>query len=356
MAKMIAVTSGKGGAGKTGVSVNLAIYLAGKGYRTCLFDADLGLANINILLNLTPEYNLSDVLLNKTALDQILIRNVYGIDIIPGSSGIEEMADLSPERLQSLMTVFAGLDQYDYIIFDTSAGTSKNVMSLCMASEEIVIVIVPEPASLTDAYALIKILAVNGYAGTPKVVVNQSKTPDSALKVFQKFTQTIHKCLPVSPVYIGHIPKDPHVVDAATRHKPVLVLHPDCKASKHIRLAGDDFIAHTESTPSTNNLKTFLQRYLQVLNRPLALPDREKETATLFPEDDVKRLLTTLVDTMKGISQELQAIRIVAEHMTKGQTGNNNSIFPPAPPSSTNDPFKSITIDFEAYKKQQKKP
>lgn len=418
MAKMIAITSGKGGVGKTGISVNMAIHLAEKGYRTCLFDADLGLANINILLNLYPKYNLSDVLLNKTALDHILIRNVYGIDIIPGSSGIEEMADLSRERLQSLMTVFSQLDHYDYMIFDTSAGTSKSVISLCMASEEIVVVIVPEPTSLTDAYALLKILAGNGYAGVPKVLVNQSKNSDSAKKIFEKFAQTVHKYLSLSLAYIGHIPKDPHVVDAVTRQKPVLALHPDCKASKHIRLTSDDFITGSQGAPSPGNLDAFLRRYLKVLKQPLTLSGRSKEASTRHidaqedvdeirrkdnapssikktdafsekenekpvepplhapessqspgsgdapplstppPEADVKNLLASLVDTMNGISQELQAIRMVAELMAKGRNKSDNSMSPSSPPASPPSAIatpKSIPLDFQAYKERQKR-
>ena len=140
MARVITVTSGKGGVGKTNISANLALCLARQGFRTCLFDADLGLANINILLGLYPEYDLGDVILNEKTVDDIIIKDFKGIDIIPGSSGVDKMADLGPEKLDYLIKSFSELDgEYDFFIFDTSAGVSKNVVSFCMTSSEVIL-------------------------------------------------------------------------------------------------------------------------------------------------------------------------------------------------------------------------
>jgi flagellar biosynthesis protein FlhG len=132
MARIITVTSGKGGVGKTNISANLALHLAELGYNTCLFDADLGLANINILLKIYPEHNLKDVILYQKDIKEILIENYEGIDIIPGSSGVEEMANLTPDQIVKLIKQFSKLDAYDYFIIDTAAGISKDVISFAL--------------------------------------------------------------------------------------------------------------------------------------------------------------------------------------------------------------------------------
>ena len=134
MARTITVTSGKGGVGKTNLSTNLSLHLAALGHRTCVFDADLGLANINILLGLYPEHTLEDVILNEQPLSSIIIRNHLGIDIIPGSSGVEKIANIDSEHVDALIKSFSLLEDYDFLLFDTSAGVSKNVVSFCLSS------------------------------------------------------------------------------------------------------------------------------------------------------------------------------------------------------------------------------
>jgi flagellar biosynthesis protein FlhG len=151
MSRIITVTSGKGGVGKTNISVNMALYLASQKYRVCLFDADMGLANIDILLGLYPEYTLEDVLTREKRLQDVIIRDYSGIDIIPGSSGVRKMADPEPGEIDFLMDALSELQDYDFFFFDTSAGISKNVISFCMASPEIILVVTPEPTSWTDA-------------------------------------------------------------------------------------------------------------------------------------------------------------------------------------------------------------
>ncbi|MBU0991883.1 MAG: MinD/ParA family protein [Proteobacteria bacterium] len=435
MARMITVTSGKGGVGKTGLSVNLAIYLAEKGFRTCLFDADLGLANINILLNLYPKYNLSDVILKNKTIGQILIKDIYGIDIIPGSSGVEQMADLSRDQIHFLIQSFANLDDYDFIIFDTSAGTSKSVVSFCLACQELILVIVPEPTSLTDAYALLKILSINGYTGAPKVVVNQSKNKDVAEKIFGKFSQTVTKYLSMDMTLLGGIVKDPHVPEAITQQKPVLSIYPDCKASRLIRSVCENLIREVSNRSDHGNLETFFTKYVRFLNRPLKRsveknessirhiekqesmdslkesekksispetgiipsekekpqaeyhpkpssdPERESSVGFKLPSvdtasskgaqthppvidpsgQDIKIMLTRLIDTMSSVSEEIKALRIVAENKIGGGNGTKPSVIRPA---NTATPDKNPLIpgrtedylDFESYRNHRKKP
>jgi len=140
MTRTITITGGKGGVGKTSISLNLALCLSKLKTKVCLFDADLGLANINILLGLYPEYDLEDVILDKKSIKDILIKTPQGIDIIPGSSGVEKLANLGSEEIEHIVKSFSELEEYDYFLFDTSAGITKNVISFCLASSEVLIV------------------------------------------------------------------------------------------------------------------------------------------------------------------------------------------------------------------------
>ncbi|MEI6127929.1 MAG: AAA family ATPase, partial [Pseudomonadota bacterium] len=191
MTRIITVTGGKGGVGKTNISINLALILSKLGSKVCLFDADLGLANINILLGLYPEYDLEDVILSNKSIHDIIIKNYQGIDIIPGSSGVEKLANLSGESLDRLIESFSTIDDYDYFIFDTSAGISRNVISFCLAASDVLLVITPEPTSLTDAYALLKILCFNGFTGSVKIIVNQCRNTSAASAAYTKLRDAV---------------------------------------------------------------------------------------------------------------------------------------------------------------------
>ena len=148
MTKTIVITSGKGGVGKTNISVNTALELAKRDYRTCLFDADFGLANVDIILGLHPEKTLNDVIYGDKNLEDIILHSEAGIDIIPGSSGIEKIANLTSDKISELVSAFSQLSEYDYFLIDTSSGISKSVISFCLAGTETFVVITSEATSL----------------------------------------------------------------------------------------------------------------------------------------------------------------------------------------------------------------
>lgn len=219
MTRIIAVTSGKGGVGKTHLSVNLALQCARKGLRTCLFDADLGLANVNLLLKLEPRLTLGDVIAGTCRLQDIVL-TAAGTDIVPGSSGVAAMADLAPAELLRLGAEFRALSHYDLIVFDTSSGVSGNVLAFVNAAPETLLVVTPEPTALTDAYALVKLLLRQRYAGRLRVVVNQAHSESQARHTFEKFREVVRVYQGADLQLLGAVPADRRVGEAVRAQTP----------------------------------------------------------------------------------------------------------------------------------------
>ena len=243
MTRIIAVTSGKGGVGKTHLSVNLALQCARRGVRTCLFDADLGLANVNLLLRLTPRHHLGDVIAGTHHLRDIVIRDAFAVDIVPGSSGVAEMADLGTGALRRLGEEFLALADYDLMILDTSAGVGSNVMGFLRPAPEILLVVTPEPTALTDAYALVKLLLRDGYAGRLRVLVNLAQSERQALQTYEKFREVVRVYQGVELELSGWVPADPQVTEAARQQIPVTVLDPDGPAGTAIQRLAERLLA-----------------------------------------------------------------------------------------------------------------
>lgn len=271
MSEVIVFTSGKGGVGKSNLCLNTALELTARQHRTCLFDGDLGLANVNILLGIDQEYTLDDVVFNQKSLDDILVQTGYGFDIIPGSSGAEQIANLNDAQLESLITALSGVGEYDYFLIDTASGISKSVMSFCMAARQTIIVITHEATSLTDAYALLKILSVNGYQGAVKILINNCDSVPQAKKTYLRYKKVVDKHLDIDIVPAGIILHDDHFERAVVQQKPLLELFPDSIAAKCIKA----FVANlTRSDAGSQNegLADFWQRYLEQIKQGRGSP------------------------------------------------------------------------------------
>ncbi len=271
MSRIITITSGKGGVGKTNISVNTALYLASQGYSTCLFDADMGLANVDILLGYYPEYTLEDVLSNKMSMKDIIIKAPSGLDIIPGSSGVKMFADPQPGQLEFLISSLSELDNYDFFIFDTSAGISKNVISFCLTSPEIVLVITPEPTSITDAYALLKILCMNKMDNMVMIAINQCMSMEVANKLYSKFKEVVKKNLKIEIYPLGTIPLDPNVPKAVKEQRPLISLFPNSDAAKGIKNIARYLISRGDTELNNFDLSEFWKRCFNRLNSNLIL-------------------------------------------------------------------------------------
>ena len=232
-AHVIAITGGKGGVGKTSVSANLAVSLALRGKRVCIFDADTGLANINILLGLQPRNTLQQFLDGGLSIEDLLVEGPRGVCIVPGASGVADYADLDRSRQQALVNGFSQLErQFDYLLIDTAAGIGKSVVEFVLPAEHAVLVVSPDPTSLTDSFALTRVLKRNGYGGRLHVVVNNSEGEDAARKVCQRFSQAVEKYLQASVEWLGHVASDRAVVSSIRLQHPVVLAQPEAPASR----------------------------------------------------------------------------------------------------------------------------
>jgi len=230
--RTIAVTSGKGGVGKTSLVVNLALALAKLGQRAVVFDADLGLANVDVLLGLNPPYNLYDVLYGEKNIRDIIVTGPLGVKIVSGGSGIQELANLDTSGRQRLITALSYLnEQADFILIDTSGGISRNVLGFVAAAGEVVIVATPEPTSLTDAYSMIKVLATNRVHSEVNLVVNMAADEREARITATKIISVTKRFLQIKVKYTGSICMDPVVGKAVKMQQPFVLLAPHSVAS-----------------------------------------------------------------------------------------------------------------------------
>ncbi len=267
--QVIAVTGGKGGVGKTNFSVNLSIALAEMRRKVVLLDADLGLANVDILLGIKAEYTLADVLSGEVELRDILVNGPSGMKVVPASSGVQQMSSLSPQEHGALINAFGALsDQLDVLVVDTAAGISDTVVSFVRASQEVIVVVCDEPSSITDAYALIKLLNREYNMFRFRVVANMTRSLQEGRNLFTKLNTVCERFLDVSLQYVGHIPFDENVRSAVQKQKALLEFAPRCKAAQAIRAIAQKVDEWPLPSGPRGHLEFFVERLLDVANRP----------------------------------------------------------------------------------------
>jgi flagellar biosynthesis protein FlhG len=234
--QVIAVTGGKGGVGKTSVSVNLATALAQAGREVLLFDGDLGLANVDVLLGLTPKGTLEQVVRGEVQLRDVIVPTGQGVSVVPAASGISRMAELSSVEHAALIREFNQLpDNYDVLIVDTAAGIAGSVRSFTQAAQHVLVVVRNEPASLTDAYALIKVLHREHHINSFKVLVNMTQDNAEAEGLFRRLQSVTDRYLNVQLSYVGEIPDDQYLQKAIRTQRSVMEAYPGSRASLAFR-------------------------------------------------------------------------------------------------------------------------
>ena len=259
--RVITIASGKGGVGKSNVTVNLAIALASLGKKVTILDADLGLANIDVMLGLHSKKNLSHVMEGECELEEILLDGPNGIKIIPASSGVKNMAEMSPAQHAGLVGAFSQLShEIDILLIDTAAGISDSVISFSRAAQEVLVVVCDEPASITDAYALIKLLSKEKDIFKFHVLANMVSGPQQGREVYDKLSKVSNRFLDVALEYIGHVPYDEHLQKAIKRQKSVVEAFPRSRSAQAFQTLSKKVNNWPVATTSGGHLEFFVER------------------------------------------------------------------------------------------------
>ena len=261
-ARVIAITSGKGGVGKTNLTVNLALAMAKIGRRVMIVDADLGMANVDVVLGSVSKHHLLHLLQPDVTLQDVLIHGPYGINYISGGSAIERATDFSPQERQCLMDKLAACETMaDIVLVDTGAGIGRNVLDFILAADEVILVTTPEPTALTDAYAVMKAYSMNSEKKDLKIVVNRVYDESESTEVVTKLQRTSEKFLSMPLTSLGYIYEDRSVMNAVKRQQPLLSAFPDTMASRCIEMVAKNVLYGGEHKIRLG-WKGFLQRVL----------------------------------------------------------------------------------------------
>ena len=262
--RVIAVTSGKGGVGKTNVSINLAVSMAHEGKQVMVMDADLGLANIDVMLGLQPQYNLSHVISGERTLEEIIVPGPSGVMVVPASSGTQNMAELTPLQHAGVVQAFSELNHdVDVLIVDTAAGINDSVVSFTRAAQEVIVVVCDEPTSITDAYAMIKLLNKEYGLQRFRVLSNMVHSMQEGRDLFLKMVKVTDRFLDVTLDFMGSVPYDEYLRKALQKQKAVVDAYPRSKAA----MAFKNLAKKTDNWPiprdARGHLEFFVERLIQ---------------------------------------------------------------------------------------------
>ncbi|SKC74276.1 MinD/ParA family protein [Maledivibacter halophilus] len=256
-ARVLAVTSGKGGVGKTNFTINLGIALSNQNKKVTIIDADLGLGNVDVVFGMIPKFTLANVIKREVSILDIIVKGPNGINIISGGSGIIEMVDLAREEIDNLISNFYLLDEIsDYILIDTGAGINNSVVSFTEAANEIIVIVTPEPTSITDAYALLKNIKRNNKS--LKLIVNRIESTKEGHEVFNKINSATKRFLGFEIENLGFIYEDSAVKKSVKEQKPFMLKYPNTLASQGIDMVAYNLINNKREIKNISNFKLFL--------------------------------------------------------------------------------------------------
>lgn len=262
--RVLAITSGKGGVGKTNVAANLALCMAATQKRILLWDADISLGNLDLVMNIQSRYNISHVVSGYKRVEEIIQQGPQGLRVICGASGLDQLADISQHEQHRLLQYLSGLqDQSDLIVVDTAAGIANSVVSFCLAADQVLVVTTPEAAAMTDAYGMIKVLVRKHFHGPISVLVNMAQNTAEGKRTYQRLADVADRFLQAKLYYAGTLLKDEHVCSAVRARKPVVLAYPRSQISASFAALAARL---TDMSQGRNAHKGFFRRVIKWLN------------------------------------------------------------------------------------------
>ncbi len=263
--RVLSITSGKGGVGKTAVVSNLAVSLAKLGKKVLVIDADLGLANIDVVLGLSPPYNLNHFFSGERTLEEVIVEGPHGLKILPAGSGVQQYTRLDGQLKMRLIDALDALEEhFDVVLIDTEAGISDNVTYFNVAAQDILVVTTPEPTAITDAYALMKLLSTQYHQKRFLLAVNSVLNADEGLDVFEKLTMVSGRYLDIFIDYLGCVPYDRKMHDSVRQQQVMVDLYPDNKVAVAFKSLAEDIINTPAETQAQGTLQFFWKQFLGV--------------------------------------------------------------------------------------------
>lgn len=263
--KIITVTSGKGGVGKSNFVVNLSIALQKMGKKVLIFDADMGLGNDDVLMGFLPKYNVYDVIFSGKKIEEVLVEGPFGVKLLPGGTGVSKIEQMTDKQRDSFLAKLTCLEDLDYIIMDTGAGVNRDVLGFISCCEELIVITTPEPTSLTDAYSLLKAVSHFKIRDNAKVIVNRTIESKEGESTFNKFNNAVSKFLNIDLQYLGYLSDDKKLVQAVRKQQPFLISYPNSDVAKDLNYIASKIIG-LETDKKESSIQDFFKKIFNIFS------------------------------------------------------------------------------------------
>ncbi|WML35428.1 MinD/ParA family protein [Clostridium sp. OS1-26] len=263
--KIITVTSGKGGVGKSNFVVNLSIALQKMGNKVLIFDADMGLGNDDVLMGFLPKYNVYDVIFGGKKIEEVIVEGPFGVKLLPGGTGVSKIEQMTDKQRDSFLAKLTCLEDLDYIIMDTGAGVNRDVLGFISCCEELIVITTPEPTSLTDAYSLLKAVSHFKIRDNAKVIVNRTIESKEGESTFNKFNNAVSKFLNIDLQYLGYLSDDKKLIQAVRKQQPFLISYPNSDVAKDLNYIAGKIIG-LETDKRGRSVQDFFKKVFNIFS------------------------------------------------------------------------------------------